>query len=80
MSDITKNLQKRIAEIGYMEGGQKWRVTPGFAENLFCVCCLANKNRETEHVEELCDEVETLAVFCYLCVWLSANGGQEEAM
>lgn len=49
--------------------------TQGLAENFVCTCCLTNKNRETEWVEELSNEVETVDGFCKLGDQLSNSEG-----
>lgn len=56
------------------------RVTAGLAQNFVCARCLANENTETELVEELCDDVETVGGFRYLGDRLSAGGGCETAV
>ena len=56
------------------------RVTPSISRNFACRKCEGNIGVAVEQEEKLCDEVETVSEFTYLCDRVSAIGECEAAV
>ena len=55
-------------------------MTPRFSGNFACRNCQWHIGETEKQEEKLCDDVETVRKFTYLCDWVNAGGGCEAAV